>query len=117
MSKGLGQISYPIRRQTKNLNEARMGKVVLAILVVASIFIGYWALNRSANQDMEERFRSAVGLDQAKEHDVEGALSVEGRNPRLYLFLFIITLAFGIAVYYVASRRRARWDDVSFGQD
>ena len=117
MSKGLGQISYPIRRQTKNLNEARMGKVVLAILVVASIFIGYWALNRSANQDMEERFRSAVGLDQAKEHDVEGALSVEGGNPRLYLFLFIITLAFGIAVYYVASRRPARCDDVSFGQD
>jgi uncharacterized BrkB/YihY/UPF0761 family membrane protein len=117
MSKGLGQISYPIRRQTKNLNEARMGQVVLAILVVASIFIGYWALNRSANQDMEERFRSAIGLDQAKEHDVEGALSVEGGNPRLYLFLFIITLAFGIAVYYVASRRRARWDDVSFGQD
>jgi len=99
------------------LNEARMGQVVLAILVVASIFIGYWALNRSANQDMEERFRSAIGLDQAKEHDVEGALSVEGGNPRLYLFLFIITLAFGIAVYYVASSRRARWDDVSFGQD
>lgn len=99
------------------MNEARMGQVVLAILVVASIFIGYWALNRSANQDMEERFRSAIGLDQAKAHDVEGALSVEGGNPRLYLFLFIITLAFGIAVYYVASRRRARWDDVSFGQD
>jgi uncharacterized BrkB/YihY/UPF0761 family membrane protein len=117
MSKGLGQISYPIRRQTKNLNEARMGQVVLAILVVAFILIGYWALNRSANQGMEERFRSAIGLDQAKEHDVEGALSVEGGNPRLYLFLFFITLAFGIAVYYVASRRRARWDDVSFGQD
>jgi hypothetical protein len=107
MSKGLGQISYPIRRQTKNLNEARMGQVILAILVVVLIFIGYWALNRSANQDIEERFHSAVGLDQAKEHDVKGVLSVEGGNPTLYLFLFIITLAFGIAVYYLAGRRRA----------
>ena len=89
------------------MNEARMGQVILAILFVVLIFIGYWALNGSGNQDIEERFHSAVGLDQGKEHDVKGVLSVEGGNPTLCLFLIIITLAFGIAVYYVTGHRRA----------
>lgn len=84
------------------------GKVVqasLATLIISLLLLGYWAATRVTELGIEERFRSAVGLNQSKEEtEAREGLPIEG-NPFLYLIITVASLTIAVGAYSLSRRK------------
>jgi len=89
--------------------KVKVVQTFLAILIVSLLLLSYWVATRVTERGIEERFRSAVGLNQSEEEtETQGSLPIEGNNPFLYLIITLAALTIAVTAYSFARRKNGR---------
>lgn len=84
----------------------KVSQAFLVLMLVSLLLLSYWAAARITEQGIEERFHSAVGLNQSGEDvEAQGGLPIETRNPLLYVIITLATLISAVTAYNFARRK------------